>query len=737
MIRAIKQSGSYETWEIDGVLINLLLRSNTALKIAEYKQILQNKLYENDNSSLCEMFRYFGGVPFMKIGMIYEKDFLLCFSYYAKIFAEKWAAREQHFQSTYIGCHHVFQIMLDKVNYSFPQILYHTPGRVKLSELANKAIEEYWTHEIQDLMRENQPLTDVAYRIGDVRVSKYMMLIPDKTREYITKLAHNYTQRRELINLSEIYNDIFGNNNRKGFYGKIKELHLLTKTVVDNEFTIQYKKFIAENYISMDTRLDRWTLYQSYGLSLKYITIDFTRLTQASLRHEVKYFIRNRFSGTVRTGDGILGLITQAVNRICANNASIKYFSDIDFIDIKALQMSMETDGISLSNIKSVFTACRIIMDYLCGGERDKDIIAPMPRHNHFHDVTFVNTSSYFENTPYIPDTVLARLDKHSDDLCETDLLVFRILKETGMRAKEVIFLRNDCLKKARYDGYTKLKYIPYKTLAARRLIGLSDYHSVYISKELASEISIQIKKSKELRYKCDLPYIFLHKNKNIVGQGISMWSISYFVEKINDLIKKHNICDDSGTLWHFTSRQCRKTIAVNMIENGARIEELAYQLGHLDYRTATEYYAEVRKKKLLEMNTEFFRKKFEIDIENKQLGGFTEEERKLLYVDMCLGYRCVEFGFCIKKSCGVCRHADIMRHCITCPNLCTGKQYLPHWQRLLDFEKGALKKMLDMYSRENIIDYSEFIEFKQKSSLMSAYQDIVDRLKGKQGGGA
>lgn len=735
MIRAIKQFGSYETWEIDGVLINLLLRSNTALKIAEYKQILQNKSYENDNSGLCEMFRYFGGVPFMKIGMIYEKDFLLCFYYYAKIFAEKWAAGEQHFQSTYIGCHHVFQIMLDKINYSFPQILYHTPGGVKLSELANKAIEEYWTHEIEGLMRKNQPLTDVAYRVGDVRVSRYMMLIPDKTKDYITELAHNYTQRRELINLTEIYNYIFGNNNRSGFYGKNKDLHLLTKAVVDNEFTIQFKKFIAENYVSMDIRLDKWILYQSYGLSLKYITIDFTQVTQTSLLHEVKYFIRNRFSGTVRTDDGILRFITQAVNRICANNASIQYFADIDLVDVKALQMSMEADGISLSNIKSVFTACRIMMDYLCGGERDKDINAPIPRHNHFHDITFVNISSYFENTPYIPDTVLARLEKYSDELCETNLLVFRILNETGMRAKEVIFLRDDCLKKARYDGYTELKYIPYKTLIARRLIGLSDYHSVYISNELAAEISIQIKKSKELRNKCGLPYIFLHKNN--IGRGVSMWNRQYFIDKINNLITKYDICDDSGMLWHFTSRQCRKTIAVNMIENGARIEELAYQLGHLAYRTATEYYAEVRKKKLLEMNTEFFRKKFEIDIESKQLGGFTEEERKLLYVDMCLGYRCVEFGFCIKKSCGVCHHADIMRHCVTCPNLCTGKQYLPHWQRLLDSEEGTLKKILDMYSSENITDYSEFIEFKQQRTLVSAYQDIVDRLNGKEGGGA
>ena len=210
------------------------------------------------------------------------------------------------------------------------------------------------------------------------------------------------------------------------------------------------------------------------------------------------------------------------------------------------------------------------------------------------------------------------------------------------------------------------------------------------------------------------------------------MLNTPYFIVKINDLIKKHNICDDSGLLWKFTSRQCRKTIAVNMIENGARVEEIVYQLGHLNFNTAMKYYAEIRSKKLLEMNTEFFRKKFETDIGSEQLSRFTEEERKLLYVDMCLGHRRVEFGFCIKKSCGVCRHADIMRHCVTCPNLCTGKRYLPHWQRLLDFERGALEKMIDVYSSESIVDYSGFIEFKQQNSLVSAYHGIVERLTGR-----
>lgn len=54
------------------------------------------------------------------------------------------------------------------------------------------------------------------------------------------------------------------------------------------------------------------------------------------------------------------------------------------------------------------------------------------------------------------------------------------------MRAKEVAFLEESCLEKARHEGREKLRYIPYKSLTARRRAGIEDYHYVYISEDLA-----------------------------------------------------------------------------------------------------------------------------------------------------------------------------------------------------------------------------------------------------------
>lgn len=737
MIKMVKRVTASALWNIDGTEISLQYRktvsdAETVSKILEYKRILQDRVYEEDNACLCDMFKFFGGVSFVKIGMIYSEDFLTCFSHYACLYAAEWADSDCCLFSKNVGYQHVFQVMLRPIKYNFQHILHEVPDSSKFSQLVDKAFEEHWTSLIELIMRDGKSLDTISRRIGDVRLSKYMMFIPEKTQEYISELANRYTRRRETISLRKLHNFIFGDDSRTNFPGGSNELFRTMESVVDSEAKIQFSKFVSENHVSMDVSIDRWVLYKHHGVTLRSLTLDFSQIKRESMKYEIKYFMKNRYSGSIKIPDGILNVLVNAANRICENNPSVNYFADIDVVDVKMLQLSMETAECTQSAITSAISACRLIIDYLSGFERDESIRTPKPHHNPFRDFTLVNSSCFSENTPYIPDCVMAELEKYSYELNETDHLVFRIFNETGMRAKEVVFLQDDCLSKARYDGYVLLKYVAYKALKARRRSGLSDYHSVYISTKLASMISKQIEESKKIREECGLPYIFLHQNE---GYKISMLSITYFADKINNIIRKHNICDESGALWRFTSRQCRKTLITNMIEKGATVEELVYQLGHLDRSTALKYYAEVKSTKLADLNSEFFEKQFEVSISSNQLYHFTEEERRLLYVDFRLGYRRVELGFCVRKLCdGVCNNMKSMHHCVSCPNLCTGKRYLPFWQSLLDSEKGEMDRMLEIYKQENITAYSDFMEFKQKNILLSAYQNIVDRLNETEG---
>ena len=72
-----------------------------------------------------------------------------------------------------------------------------------------------------------------------------------------------------------------------------------------------------------------------------------------------------------------------------------------------------------------------------------------------------------------MPNSVAEGLLAHANELSETDALVLRIFNETGMRAKEVAFLEEDCLEKTRTGKHAMLKFVPYKVLKARRKAGL------------------------------------------------------------------------------------------------------------------------------------------------------------------------------------------------------------------------------------------------------------------------
>lgn len=568
-------------------------------------------------------------------------------------------------------------------------------------------------------------LTSVSKRVGNVRVSKYLMQIPEQTEQYLKKLASGYTARRKFISLNQMTQFIFGNDVRSNFVGGDICFFALLKQIISCEIELQKEKFVADNRRELNSAKDVWILYQSHGVSLKLLTVDFTKVKQVSLRRELKCFLKYRFSGHIRASDRTFISIFDAVNRLCETNGSIQYFSDIDRNDVKKLQLALENE-IDQSKIMTMFSACSTLFRYLCSDENKSGL--PKSHDNPFESLRFVNAQKYHENTPYIPNKVIAALDEYLGELNEIDRLVFEIFSETGMRAKEVAFLESNCIESARYENAFKLKYIPYKTLKARRRNGLSEHHSVYISVELAEKIRKQIAVSEELRKKYSLPYIFLHQH---TGYKVSMLNVEYFIKKINDLILKYHICDDSGHPWNFTSRQCRKTLVVNMIENGATATELVYQLGHLNQSTIMQYYAEVKSIKLAEMNSEFFKDQFDVLLSKEQLTEFSEEERRLLYVDFRLGKRRVELGFCTRKLCeGACQSRSRTVHCVNCPQLCTGRQYLSYWRKLLQDQQERLRILIISYENACIASYEEFIEYKQEQRLLFAYENIVVKLE-------
>jgi hypothetical protein len=143
------------------------------------------------------------------------------------------------------------------------------------------------------------------------------------------------------------------------------------------------------------------------------------------------------------------------------------------------------------------------------------------------------------------------------------------------------------------------------------------------------------------------------------------------------------------------------------------------------------QYYAEVKSIKLAELNSEFFKAQFDILLSKEQLTEFSEEERRLLYVDFRLGNRRVELGFCKRKLCeGACKSRSRTTHCVNCPQLCTGRAYLPHWNELLQSQQKRVWVLIESYEKAGIHGYEEFIEYQQEKRLLSSYENIVAELE-------
>ena len=394
-------------------------------------------------------------------------------------------------------------------------------------------------------------------------------------------------------------------------------------------------------------------------------------------------------------------------------------------MDSKGEETEEKLKPTTISKVKGILSK---IVDYLIENKISTTKYK-VPTRNVFEGITMRNVGSMYRSTDVIPDTVLDLILEHLDGLNPYFQNAFHIFEGTGLRSKEVMFLEADCLS----EGDNSLQYTPYKVLVSRRRNKMPDRRKIFITDNLCNIINTQIQLSSELRKEYNSKYIFIGKFSDKAGSKVRVMG-RIFSEAINNLIEEHDIRDEGGELWNFTTRQMRVKVAETMIYNNATSAEFMSQLGHIDPNTYRKHYLKVEKKKLAELNSKFFKKQFELEVGEEQLKLYTEEERKALYVDFTLKSREVEFGQCTKHiSEGECGKRVGGVSCATCTKICTGIQYLPKWESLLKNQREIVVCLEETYKKEGILleEYSQFIEYKREIKLLKSYESVVAKIKG------
>lgn len=747
MIKKLSLRTASAIWEIDDVKVSLwhkreISDDHMKSKILEYKQILKIKSYRLDNNPLCRIFNYFGGTSFVEIGFnAFRDDFVEMFRYFSIRYTENWFHLDEKILSKEVGIAHVFETMLEndeiEITYNFMHILSDLKERRLLNDVLEDEFSTFWIARISEKVSAREGLGEIESRIGFVRTTKYATKVGlEALKVYLNFFANAFTEKRERISQRRMWNLIFDSTTDSYRSGTADMIFTkLLKDVVSEEFTHQYEKFPAENHKELNIKKDIWIIYAKHGPSLYFNKVDFSVIESPSLRLEVKWYLKHRLSFKKNIKDRFITEIAPALNMLTKDNPRIKFMADLDEIDVKKLhnnleKMMYEDNGIKVgtTRVMNTFSRLKVFNEYLMSEHRDENIKSPRPHINHFKSYVFVNPKKYTQNTLIVPNEIIVKLEPHVKELNPSYKLIYKIFSETGLRTKEVLFLEENCIESSRYEGLKQLKYLPHKILSAKKRKGVPSYHKIMITETLADEIVAFAKETEKLRRACALPYIFLVKRQ---GYKPNMINMNYYISMINKLIEMYDIRSSEGELWNFTNRQYRKTLAVTLIENGATIEELAYWLGHLNRNTAATYYAEVRAKKLEEMNTEFFKKQFDLLIDHEQLEEFTEEERRLLYMDFRLEQRRVEFGYCMKKLAdGGCNNRSSLYNCINCKMLCTGKRYLPYWKEFLKEQQTIVDTLIHIYNENQITNYENFKEYQKEMNLLAGYKNIVNKIE-------
>lgn len=613
-----------------------------------------------------------------------------------------------------------------------------------LQHLTDGRIEEL---DIKFHFQSNMSMIYIAEAIG---LNNFLRVIyqnyRDSLERYIEGIYKFYSVKRELLSYSQFAMNYLalgtsGSEEIREYSEKIKEIVVEIRERFGDELIKSNLKYLNNLNISDDV----WVMYyREKNLNISSTSIDFSDILSEKFKVDFKYYFKNALAERSINSKNFKGILSsfntckRGANFIFCGKRGRENFEEIEPIDCYLIYGYMlnevtnhhNGEQLSIATVSKAITLYKKIVDYLI---ENKNPRRSNPKYNYFRDIEIKNIDNMCRSIDVIPEFVSNQLDACIGELNVRYERIYHIFNSTAMRLKEVCYLEPDCLEgydeNVENDNTIYLKFVPYKVLISRKRKGKYDRHTVVIPRELAKIIDTQIKESEELRRIHKSPYIFIAKNRGkvrVIGQG--------FCAAMNRIIKKNNICDCNGELWRFDSRQMRATVAAIMIENGATSNEIMSLLNHLAKSTLDKHYKKVEKKKLAEMNNEFFKKEFRVTVKEENLALYTEEERRQLYIDFALSTREVEFGQCSKHiSEGPCNKRSGKISCANCPKICTGKRYIKKWISLRDNQQCIINELRDGYKKLqiNFEEYSDFLEYKKELNQLEIYNSVIRAIEG------
>jgi integrase len=188
-------------------------------------------------------------------------------------------------------------------------------------------------------------------------------------------------------------------------------------------------------------------------------------------------------------------------------------------------------------------------------------------------------TTSGSEQIKYIPQSVLRQLDAHIHQISPACIPVMIVLRASGWRISDVLYLKRDTCLEQNTD-----KYWLVGDIQKTRVLG----HKIPITKEVALVIQTQIVWLKQHYTEAENPQGWLfpasnkpghrHNPRYLLGNPRAAHAIQ---ESLNHLAKTYQIRDEQGKVFHFRLHAFRHAKAVELLNNGMSLVMVQQWMAH------------------------------------------------------------------------------------------------------------------------------------------------------------
>jgi integrase len=358
------------------------------------------------------------------------------------------------------------------------------------------------------------------------------------------------------------------------------------------------------------------------------------------------------------------------------------------------------------------------------------------PAKNEIKDIQV--KSKNIEFTEPLPEDIYLQIRTKINELSTYIKNAFLLISSTGCRPSELSSISPDSLYyDDKYESYfLKIKISKQHKAYAKK--GKQPYRIVPIyDKEVVAAFNEQVNISKKFRDLFNSNCIFIRQSNVKKFQNKHyITSSKDLIREVNGLIKRHNICSDlEDTLWRYSPYQMRAMIATIMVEKGHASDEIKSFFGWMSKHTSERAYAYVRKKKMMELNNNFFKEHFNVSFSDEALKQYSKKEKEDLFVDLYIHYRIMEYGKCVRHpimgECGKLQNAE---SCATCARLITSPEYLPYWEKMYKNQKDIFEAIINKLESEGInrSTYVTWGEYLIEEHRFKSYENLISKLKSK-----